>query len=260
MKSDQDSGLNLVVKNLGVSYIRKNSSTSVIENLSFEVNPGEVVAICGLSGIGKSTLVRTIAGLVRPSQGEVLIDSQVINGPIESLGFVTQDYSRSLFPWLTVEKNIALPFKGKDISASERKSRVQAAIEEVGLTESARLFPWQLSGGMQQRVAIARALVMKPKFLILDEPFASVDVYVRLDLEDLVSNLVHSHGTTTLLVTHDVDEAIYMADRVLVLSGSPAQLSLDLSVNLKRPRVQMQTRSDATFLTLRDQLHASIRS
>jgi len=260
VKSDKDSGLNLVVKDLAVSYLRKNSTTAVIENLSFEVSPGEIVAICGLSGIGKSTLVRTIAGLVSPSHGEVLIDSQIVSGPIESLGFVTQDYSRSLFPWLSVERNIALPFKGKDISSAERTSRVKAAIEEVGLTQSARLFPWQLSGGMQQRVAIARALVMKPKFLILDEPFASVDVYVRLELEDLVSNLVHSHGTTTLLVTHDVDEAIYMADRVLVLSGSPAKLSLDLSVGLKRPREQMETRSNPTFLKLRDQLHGSIRS
>jgi len=260
MNLERRSGLNLEIRSLSVSYIREAAESTVIRDLSFEVSSGEIVAICGLSGIGKSTLVRTIAGLVNPSRGQVLIDSQVISGPVENLGFVTQDYSRSLFPWLSVEKNLALPFKGKQINKLERQRRIEEVLEEVGLTGSARQFPWQLSGGMQQRVAIARALVMKPKLLILDEPFASVDVYVRLELEDLVSDLVLSHGTTTLLVTHDVEEAIYMADRVLVLSGTPAQLSTAIDVQLKRPRIQVETRSNPAFIKLRDQLHASIRS
>jgi NitT/TauT family transport system ATP-binding protein len=253
-------GFELTVRDLSVTYSDKNSSKRVFENIGFSVKPGEVVALCGLSGVGKSTLVRTIAGLVKPSQGEVIIDSQIITEPISEMGFVTQDYSRTLFPWLTVEKNITLPFKRTDISKSERSSRAKDAMEEVGISAVANSYPWQLSGGMQQRVAIARALVMKPKLLILDEPFASVDVYVRLELEDLVSSLVHNHGTTTLIVTHDIDEAIYMADRVLVLSGAPANVSLELAVDLARPRAQMPTRSDSHFLKLRDTLYASIRS
>jgi NitT/TauT family transport system ATP-binding protein len=253
-------GLTLDVRDLTVTYQRSGIERIVIQGLSFHIGAGEIVSICGQSGIGKSTLVRTIAGLVPPSQGKVLIDSKQVTEPIENLGFVTQDYSRSLFPWLSVEKNVALPFKGKGVSKPERIERVKEALAEVGLSDSSRLYPWQLSGGMQQRVAIARALVVRPRLLILDEPFASLDVYVRLELEDLVSNLVQSHKTTTLLVTHDIDEAIYMGDRVLVLGDSPANLTLDLAVNLNRPRIQMETRSNPAFLNLRNQLHASIRS
>ena len=255
-----ESALNLDIKDLSISFTRNGIDVPVIDGLSFHVAAGEIVAICGQSGIGKSTLVRSIAGLVSPNRGEVLIDSNVVREPIENLGFVTQDYSRSLFPWLTVEKNVALPFKGREISKADRMARVTQALSEVGLEDSARLYPWQLSGGMQQRVAIARALVVNPKLLILDEPFASLDVYVRLELEDLILKLVATHGTTTLIVTHDIDEAIYLADRVIVLAGSPANLSSEISVDLARPRVQMETRSNPSFLQLRNQLHASIRA
>ncbi len=260
VSQDIDSGVTLQVNDLAISFSRNGQDVPVIDGLSFDVSAGEILAVCGQSGIGKSTLVRSIAGLISPHRGEISIDSNVVREPIENLGFVTQDYSRSLFPWLSVEKNVALPFKGREISKAERKVRVSQALAEVGLEDSARLYPWQLSGGMQQRVAIARALVVKPKLLILDEPFASLDVYVRLELEDLVLNLVQTHGTTTLLVTHDIDEAIYMADRVIVLSGTPADSTSDISVNLPRPRVQMETRSNPAFLQLRNQLHASIRA
>lgn len=252
-------GLNLDIKNLSISFERDKVKTPVIGDLSFKVSPGEIVAICGPSGIGKSTLVRVIAGLLAPDSGEVFIDGTPTKGPIKNLGFVTQDYSRSLFPWLTVAKNVALPFKGSEISKSERMSRALESLSEVGLSDASNLYPWQLSGGMQQRVALARALVVKPRLLILDEPFASLDVYVRLELEDLVSDLVQSHGTTTLLVTHDIDEAIYMGDRAIVLTGKPANITLDLAVNLPHPRTQLETRSTSAFLELRNQLHASIR-
>jgi NitT/TauT family transport system ATP-binding protein len=260
VSSERQSGVSLKLTDLSVSLSRNGAKSAIIKGLTFEVGPGEVVAICGPSGIGKSTLVRTIAGLIAPESGEVRIDSLLVTEPIENLGFVTQDYSRSLFPWLTVEKNVALPFKGREVSKEERQERVKEALDEVGLADAARLYPWQLSGGMQQRVALARALVVKPKLLILDEPFASLDVYVRLELEDLVAKLVQNHGTTTLLVTHDIDEAIYMADRVFVLHGTPANLAVELTVDLKRPRIQMETRSNPAFLQLRNQLHASIRS
>lgn len=260
VSSNLQRGVNLEVRDLSVTLTQGGVDSTIIDNLSFQIGAGEIVVICGQSGIGKSTLVRTIAGLIPPKQGQVLIDSTIVREPIENLGFVTQDYSRSLFPWLTVTKNVALPFKGKDLPKKERETRVKEALEEVGLADAYRLYPWQLSGGMQQRVALARALVVKPKLLILDEPFASLDVYVRLELEDLVADLVRTHGTTTLLVTHDIDEAIYMGDRALVLAGSPANLSFDLPIDLERPRVQMETRSNPVFLQLRNQLHASIRS
>jgi NitT/TauT family transport system ATP-binding protein len=260
MKSEFHSGVGLDIHDLTVRLDRGGIENVIIEGLSFAVKPGEIVAICGPSGVGKSTLVRTIAGLIEPLSGEIRIDSTLVTEPIENLGFVTQDYSRSLFPWLSVERNVALPFKGRAISKLDKEVRVRESLEEVGLEDSSHLYPWQLSGGMQQRVALARAIVVKPKLLILDEPFASLDVYVRLELEDLVTNLVRNHGTTTLLVTHDIDEAIYMADRVLVLNGSPANLGVELNVDLKRPRVQMETRSNPAFLELRNQLHASIRS
>jgi NitT/TauT family transport system ATP-binding protein len=260
MKAGDESGINLSVRNVSVSYFRDAEDIQVIQDFSLDVKSGEIVSICGASGVGKSTLVRTIAGLVKPSAGTIEIESVKVNEPIENLGFVTQDYSRSLFPWLTVGKNVELPFKGKGITKEERESRINKVLEEVALIDVAHRYPWQLSGGMQQRVAIARALVMRPKLLILDEPFASIDVFVRLELEDLVLNLVRNHHTTTLLVTHDIDEAIYMGDRVVVLGGAPASLTLNLDINLDWPRSQLETRSDKRFLELRRQLHGSIRS
>ena len=257
--SNYQKGFEIAVKNLGVAYQELATTITVFEDLNFQVNSGEVVAICGLSGVGKSTLVRTIAGLIEPRSGQVEINSEKVTKPISKAGYVTQDYSQTLFPWLSVEKNVALPFKGKSIAKEARSTRVREVLEEVGIQEFAQLYPWQLSGGMQQRVAIARALVVRPQLLILDEPFASLDVFIRFELEDLVSNLVQKHGTTTLLVTHDIEEAIYMADRILVLRGTPAEISRDIQVSISRPRDQRRTRSSPEFLNLRDQLYESIR-
>ena len=233
--------------------------SKVLSNISFDVASGEIVAICGLSGVGKSTLLRIVSGLIAPTKGDVRIDGKVVTKPSSEMGFVTQDYSRSLFPWLTVGKNVALPFKGHNISKAERNLRVHEALASVGLEGKSGAYPWQLSGGMQQRVAIARALIMKPRLLILDEPFASVDAYVRLELEDLVADLVEKNQVTTIIVTHDIDEAIYLADRVIALSNSPATVTMELAIKLKRPRVQMATRSDPKFLKLRDTLYKGLR-
>ena len=233
--------------------------SKVLSNISFDVASGEIVAICGLSGVGKSTLLRIVSGLIAPTKGEVRIDGKVVTKPSIEMGFVTQDYSRSLFPWLNVGKNVALPFKGHDISKSERNLRVQEALASVGLEGKSNSYPWQLSGGMQQRVAIARALIMKPRLLILDEPFASVDAYVRLELEDLVADLVEKSQVTTIIVTHDIDEAIYLADRVIALSDSPATVTMELAIKLKRPRTQMITRSDPKFLKLRETHYKGLR-
>ena len=180
----------LEILNLSKNFENNGAQLKVLENISIVVNSGEFIAICGRSGVGKSTLIRMIAGLVNPSSGTVVIDGELVVNPPNSMGFVTQDYSRSLLPWFSVEKNIALPFITKNISKSERIKKVDEVLKSVGLADFAKYYPWQLSGGMQQRVAIARALVLDPKLLLLDEPFASVDAQIRLELEDLIARIV----------------------------------------------------------------------
>jgi NitT/TauT family transport system ATP-binding protein len=175
------------------------------------------------------------------------------------MSFVSQDYSRSLFPWLTVTKNVALPFRGKGIAKKEIEIQVANVLAEVGLSNFSRSYPWQLSGGMQQRVAIARALVTRPRLLLLDEPFASVDAHTRFELEDLVLNLVHELNATTIMVTHDIDEATYMSDRVFVMTGSPASFTTEIDLKLPKPRSQSATRSHSDFLTIRDELYKNLR-
>jgi NitT/TauT family transport system ATP-binding protein len=175
------------------------------------------------------------------------------------MSFVSQDYSRSLFPWLTVSKNVALPFRGKDIAKKEIQIRVAKVLAEVGLSNFSDSYPWQLSGGMQQRVAIARALVTRPRLLLLDEPFASVDAHTRFELEDLVLNLVNEINATTVMVTHDIDEATYMSDRVFVMTGSPATFTTEIDVKLSKPRSQSVTRSLPDFLSVRDDLYKNLR-
>jgi NitT/TauT family transport system ATP-binding protein len=253
------SGSNVTVSNLGVSFSAEGKTREVFADINVAISSGQIVSVCGLSGIGKSTLLRVLAGLISPTTGTVQIDGELVTAPSKSMSFVSQDYSRSLFPWLTVEKNIALPFRGKNIEKSDISVRVQKALSDVGLLDFSNSYPWQLSGGMQQRVAIARALVTRPRLLLLDEPFASVDAHTRLELEDLVLNLAHEIKVTTIMVTHDVDEATYMSDKVFVMSGSPANFTTEIDVNLSTPRSQSVTRSLPDFIKTRDELYKSMR-
>ena len=247
------------LKKLSKSYTNGKSELQVLNNVSLEVKDGEFLAICGRSGIGKSTLLRMVAGLISPTSGSVNIEGSLVTEPPESMGFVTQDYSRSLLPWFSVEKNVALPFKRSKISKVEKKTRVDSVLAAVGLSDFAKFYPWQLSGGMQQRVAIARALVLDPKLLLLDEPFASVDAQIRLELEDLIADLVMQKQITTIIVTHDIDEAIYLSDRVVLLSDHPASIGKIFPITLKRPRSQIVTRSDPKFIKIRTQLYSALR-
>jgi NitT/TauT family transport system ATP-binding protein len=253
-------GSEVVISDLGISFVTHKNSREIFGNINVKVAPGEFVSICGLSGVGKSTFLRLIAGLITPTQGSVVVDGQMINAPSKSMSFVSQDYSRSLFPWLTISKNVGLPFRGKEFEKSEIHERIEKALTDVGLIEFAKSYPWQLSGGMQQRVAIARALVTRPQLLLLDEPFASVDAHTRFDLEDLVLDLAHEINATVIMVTHDIDEAIYMSDRVLVLTGSPARFTSEVEINLPTPRTQSVTRSHPDFLRIRDELYKSMRA
>jgi NitT/TauT family transport system ATP-binding protein len=225
-----------------------------VEGLSFTVAQDELACIVGPSGCGKSTLLRCIAGLIRPSDGEISLHGDVVRGVPNDLAVVFQDYSRSLFPWLSVRSNVEFALRTRVRGRAERRRRAEEALSWVGLDATAAKYPWQLSGGMQQRVSIARALACKPALLLMDEPFASVDAQTRADLEDLLLRVRREHQSTVLLVTHDIDESVYLGDRVLVLSKSPASIVADLPVDLPAQRDQITTRGSAEFVELRTEI------
>lgn len=250
----------LVVKDLHKVYAGAGGGTEAIRNLTFDVKAGELVCIVGPSGAGKTTLLRAIAGLLPPTSGTVKLEGEVVNGPPEGMAVVFQEYARSLFPWLTVRGNIELPLKEKGVPKAERTRLVEEAIDAVGLSDSPNKYPWQLSGGMQQRVAIARAVAYEPHLLLMDEPFAAVDAQTRADLEDLVRNLWHKLGVTLLFVTHDIEESIYLAQRVLVLSGRPTVIMEDVKITLPDERDQITTRSDPEFARLRTRIHELVQA
>jgi len=259
MTKIEKAGSEVKTVELGISFVRNEESRAIFKDINLNISPGEFVSICGLSGVGKSTFVRVLAGLINPTSGSVYSDGELVKNPSKSMSFVSQDYSRSLFPWLTVTKNVALPFRGKEIAKKDVEIRVANALTEVGLSNFSDSYPWQLSGGMQQRVAIARAIVTRPRLLLLDEPFASVDAHTRFELEDLVLNLVDEVNATTIMVTHDIDEATYMSDRVFVMTGSPASFTTEIEVKLPTPRSQSITRSNPDFLSIRDELYKNLR-
>lgn len=229
-----------------------------LTEVTFDVAEGELLTIVGPSGCGKTTLLRIMCGLTPPSCGEVFLGGRPVVRPSGKVAFVFQDYSRSLFPWLTVLRNVTFPLGGDGLSRTDRAARAEAALGEVGLTGVGTKYPWQLSGGMQQRVAIARALVSSPEMVFLDEPFASVDALTRAELQDVLL-AVHAHAenrrVTLVHVTHDIDEAVYLADRVLVLTPSPGTVAASVEVGLTRPRTQTATRSSPRFLEVRNELH-----
>jgi NitT/TauT family transport system ATP-binding protein len=227
---------------------------TAVNDLSFTVESGQLASIVGPSGCGKSTLLRCIAGLTPASEGTVSLHGDRVDGVPDDLAVVFQDYSRSLFPWLSVQKNVEFPLRWRSISRAERRKRAAEALEHVGLADVGGKYPWQLSGGMQQRVSIARALASRPSLLLMDEPFASVDAQTRFELEDLTRRVQREQGATILVVTHDIDESVYLSDRVLVLSKSPASIVADLRVDLPADRDQIATRESVEFVTLRGEV------
>ena len=248
----------LRVDGLGITFPSDQGKKEVIRDLNFTVSRDQFVCIVGPSGTGKTTLIRCIAGLMTPTAGSVQLHDTVITEPPESLALVSQDYSRSLMPWLRVDDNVLLPLRGKGIPKSEMRERTESALAAVGLSGVERSYPWQLSGGMQQRVSIARSLAYRPEVLVMDEPFASVDAQTRAELEDLVLQLQRSTGITVVLVTHDVEESVYLADRVIVLGGSPAQIQREIPIDLGRDRHQIETKSRPEFIAHRVEVLKSI--
>jgi NitT/TauT family transport system ATP-binding protein len=249
----------LEVRGLGKTYGSGSTAKVAIEEVTFSVYEGEFVSIVGPSGAGKTTLLKCLSGLMQPTVGAATFEGVPIDGPPTKMALVFQDYGSSLFPWLTVEANVGLPLKPKGLSAGERRARAHQALDAVGLSDALRRYPWQLSGGMQQRVALARAVAYQPDCLLLDEPFASVDAQTRFELEDLVLRLRREFGMTVLFVTHDIDEAVYVSDRVVVLSQSPCRVTATLAVDLPRPRNQIETRGAPRFAELRTELFELVR-
>lgn len=246
----------LQVEHVSKIYHSRSGSTPAIGDLTFKATEGELVVIVGPSGCGKTTLLRCLSGLDTPTAGAVTFSGRHVAGPQRGLAVVFQEYTRSLFPWLSVEKNVAFGLHG--LSSSERESRVKDALRHVKLTDFSRSYPWQLSGGMQQRVAIARAIAARPRFLLMDEPFASVDAQTRMQLETLVLDLWKEFGWTVLLVTHDIDEAIFLADRVLVLSARPSRIVREIPIALSRPRDHLTTKAMPAFQSYRREINELI--
>ncbi|MDR0886512.1 MAG: ABC transporter ATP-binding protein [Clostridiales Family XIII bacterium] len=227
------------------TYIDANANkVEALSNVSLDINDGEFISLIGPSGCGKTTLLRLLAGLDKPLSGKLSIGGEEITGPDPSRGYVFQQ--SSLFPWMNVEKNIAAGLVARGVYKDE-KSRVQDYVDLVGLEGFEKSYPHQISGGMAQRVAIARSLINNPKALLLDEPMGALDSFTRADLQDKLLELWKKKGTTMILVTHDVDEAIYLSDRVVIMTPRPGEISEILPIELGRPR----DRGSEDFLELR---------
>ena len=249
----------LEIKHLGKTYGTGEQVTHAIGDLSFSVEEKEFVCVVGPSGCGKTTLLKCVAGLLPPSTGEVFLRGTPVTEPPEEMALVFQEYSRSLFPWMSVRSNVMMPLRHKSLPRAQRDALVDDALHEVGLSGFTDRYPWQLSGGMQQRVAIARALAYQPSLLLMDEPFASVDAQTRDDLEDLVLQVRKDYGVTILFVTHDIDESVYLADRIVVLTHAPTQVHEVVPVDLGPDRDQIATKELAEFARLRTHVYRLIK-
>jgi NitT/TauT family transport system ATP-binding protein len=234
----------------------------ILSPTSFEVARGEFVCIVGPSGCGKTTLLRAASGLVAVSAGGIWRNGRPVAAPSREVAFVFQDYGRALLPWRSVAGNVSLALEAAGIAATERPRRIAEVLAKVGLAQHADKFPLQLSGGMQQRVQIARCLAQKPEMLMMDEPFGALDALTRQGLQDELARLVRDDGLTVLFVTHDLEEAIYLGDRVIALQTDPGpgrpSLARMIDVRIERPRDQLATRELAEFLHLRRELFAFI--
>lgn len=242
--------MSIYIKNITKSFARDENSGqfAILEDLSFEIRDREFISFVGPSGCGKSTLLRIIAGLLEPESGSIEIDGETVRGPGRDRMMVFQDYV--LFPWLTVWKNIEMGMKLAGVSKEKIQRKTAWVIELVGLKGYEKSYPSQLSGGMKQRVAIARALVVNPKILLMDEPFGALDAFTKMKLQDELMHLCDKKEFTTCLVTHDSEEAVFLSDRIVVFTDSPAKIKEIIEVDLPRPR----NRGTAEFMAVRNRI------
>lgn len=246
------------VRHLSHTYGTGPGKVQAVLDVSFALESGKSLAIVGPSGAGKTTVLRCLTGLLRPQEGELFVAGERVTGVPEGIGVVFQDYSRSLYPWLSSVRNVGFPLRAKGTSRSEMRRRAMNALDMVGLADMGAKYPWQLSGGMQQRVAIARALVTEPSLLVMDEPFASVDAQTRAELEDLTLRIKQDTRMSMITVTHDIDESVYLSDRVVVLSKRPSVVLAELPVELPYPRDQISSKAHPSFLAVRQLVHQHI--
>lgn len=232
----------------------------ILKDTSLDIRPGEFVCVVGPSGCGKTTLLRLIAGLIAPTEGKIRIGERDHTGPSRDIGIVFQDYDKALLPWRTAAENVALSLEAMGTPRAKRRDVSMDFLRRVGLAHHADKFPRQLSGGMQQRVQIARALAQTPDVLLMDEPFGALDAMTRQGLQDELGTILDQAKTTVFFVTHDLEEAIYLGDRVIGLLPNPGRIGETFEVNLPRPRDQLATREHSEFLRLRRELFQFIKS
>lgn len=249
----------LEVQSLSKSYRQIGGETTLaIGNISCQVEAGEFVSFVGPSGCGKTTLLMSIAGLIAPTAGKITVKGREVSGPPADLVLVFQEFNRSLFAWRSVLGNVRFGLEAKNHHSREAQNRAKFLIDLVGLTGFENHYPWELSGGMQQRVAIARALAYEAEVLLMDEPFGSLDALTRLQLEDKLLELWEKLGTTILFITHDIEEAIYLSDRIWVLSHRPSEITEELRIDFPRPRNQVTTRAETRFMEIRNRIYRKI--
>ncbi len=231
----------------------------ILRNIDLEVRKGEFVCLVGPSGSGKTTLLRLIAGLMRPSSGKVEFEGAPVTGPSRTRAVVFQDYVNALLPWRTVAKNVELALEVRQVPVAERRPLIDSLLQKVGLSRVTEHYPGQLSGGMQQRLQIARCLAQDPHILLMDEPFGALDALTRQSLQDELLRICRDQGVTAIFITHDLEEAIYLGDRVLVLSANPGEIIDQVTVDLPSPRDQLTTKEHPNFLAYRHRLFGQLQ-